>query len=129
MKLLRWFRLVVRARQIASSQRADFALLSAARLLRCTALLMVATPLAHASVSLLLEQPYGKLNLFESAGHAAIYLDHVRGDAAEVENVQGWGARRGHQPVRRHRETRLDCYAVDPVSVRGRCGGRDSRDG
>ena len=77
MKLLRWFRLVVRARQIASSQRADFALLSAARLLRCTALLMVATPLAHASVSLLLEQPYGKLNLFESAGHAAIYLDHV----------------------------------------------------
>lgn len=32
---------------------------------------------AHAAVSLLLEQPYGKLNIFAPAGHAAIYLDHV----------------------------------------------------
>ena len=40
-------------------------------------LLAGATPVAHASVSLLLEQPYGKLNIFAPAGHAAIYLDHV----------------------------------------------------
>ncbi len=40
-------------------------------------LLMVAAPSAYAAVSLLLEQPYGKLNLIDPAGHAAIYLDHV----------------------------------------------------
>jgi len=32
---------------------------------------------AEAAVSLLLEQPYGKLNLINPAGHSAIYLDHV----------------------------------------------------
>jgi hypothetical protein len=32
---------------------------------------------AHAAVAVLLEQPYGKLNIFEPAGHSAIYLDHV----------------------------------------------------
>jgi hypothetical protein len=40
-------------------------------------LMLMATPVAHASVTLLLEQPYGKLNLIEPAGHSAIYLDHV----------------------------------------------------
>jgi hypothetical protein len=37
----------------------------------------MAAPVAHAAVSLLLEQPYGKLNLIDPAGHSAIYLDHV----------------------------------------------------
>jgi hypothetical protein len=32
---------------------------------------------SRAAVSLLLEQPYGKLNLINPAGHSAIYLDHV----------------------------------------------------
>ena len=32
---------------------------------------------ARAAVSLLLEQPYGKLDLIDPAGHSAIYLDHV----------------------------------------------------
>lgn len=32
---------------------------------------------AHASVAVLLEQPYGKLGIFDTAGHSAIYLDHV----------------------------------------------------
>jgi hypothetical protein len=40
-------------------------------------LLLMAAPSAHAAVSLLLEQPYGKLNLFLPSGHSAIYLDHV----------------------------------------------------
>lgn len=32
---------------------------------------------AHASVAVLLEQPYGKLGIFDTAGHSAIYLDHI----------------------------------------------------
>jgi len=32
---------------------------------------------AHASVAVLLEQPYGKLGVFDPGGHSAIYLDHV----------------------------------------------------
>lgn len=32
---------------------------------------------ARASVSLLLEQPYGGLGVFNPTGHAAVYLDHV----------------------------------------------------
>jgi hypothetical protein len=51
-----------------------------ARRLACLtliALMFAVTPVLHASVSLLLEQPYGKLNLIEPAGHSAIYLDHV----------------------------------------------------
>ena len=32
---------------------------------------------ARASVAVLLEQPYGKLGIFDAAGHSAIYLDHV----------------------------------------------------
>ncbi len=43
----------------------------------CLLLLLAAAPVAYASVSLLLEQPYGKLNVFAPAGHSAIYLDHV----------------------------------------------------
>jgi hypothetical protein len=40
-------------------------------------LLLFAAPSGHAAVSLLLEQPYGKLSLVNPAGHSAIYLDHV----------------------------------------------------
>src|SRR5580658_8251413 len=32
---------------------------------------------AHASVAVLLEQPYGGLVIFNPTGHSAIYLDHV----------------------------------------------------
>jgi hypothetical protein len=32
---------------------------------------------AQASVAVLLEQPYGKLGIFDTGGHSAIYLDHV----------------------------------------------------
>jgi hypothetical protein len=39
--------------------------------------LLSTAPAAKAAVSLLLEQPYGKLNLINPAGHSAIYLDHV----------------------------------------------------
>jgi hypothetical protein len=39
--------------------------------------LLTTGPVAHAAVSLLLEQPYGKLNIINPGGHSAIYLDHV----------------------------------------------------
>jgi hypothetical protein len=39
--------------------------------------LCMATPRAWGSASVLLEQPYGKLNIFYPAGHSAVYLDHV----------------------------------------------------
>ncbi len=32
---------------------------------------------AHASISLLLEQPYGGMVLYNPTGHAAVYLDHI----------------------------------------------------
>ncbi len=32
---------------------------------------------AHGAVAVLLEQPYGKLNIFEPAGHTAIYFNHI----------------------------------------------------
>ena len=41
----------------------------------CGVLLACAS--AHASVAVLLEQPYGKLGMFDTGGHSAIYLDHV----------------------------------------------------
>src|SRR6201995_258178 len=41
------------------------------------ALAGVAGVSARASVSLLLEQPYGGLGMFNPTGHAAVYLDHV----------------------------------------------------
>ncbi len=43
----------------------------------CAAGWLASANQAHAAVALLLEQPYGKLNIFEPAGHSAIYLDHV----------------------------------------------------
>ena len=41
------------------------------------ALAAVAGLPARADVALLLEQPYGELNIFNPTGHAAVYLDHV----------------------------------------------------
>ena len=46
-------------------------------LIAAAALAAVSGPPARASVSLLLEQPYGDLGVFNPTGHAAIYLDHV----------------------------------------------------
>jgi hypothetical protein len=43
----------------------------------CAASSLSSAKEAHAAVAILLEQPYGKLNIFEPAGHSAIYLDHV----------------------------------------------------
>ena len=41
------------------------------------AFLAVAGLPARASVSVLLEQPYGGLGMFNPTGHSAVYLDHV----------------------------------------------------
>lgn len=39
--------------------------------------LLGAAKFARADVAVLVEQPYGKLNLFDPGGHSAVYLDHV----------------------------------------------------
>jgi len=39
--------------------------------------LLGAAAFARADVAVLVEQPYGKLNLFDPGGHSAVYLDHV----------------------------------------------------
>src|SRR6202034_120854 len=41
------------------------------------AFLALAGSVAHASVALLLEQPYGGLGVVNPTGHSALYLDHV----------------------------------------------------
>jgi len=44
------------------------------------ALLLLAMGMTHAakaSVAVLVEQPYGKLNVFDPGGHSAVYLDHI----------------------------------------------------
>jgi hypothetical protein len=46
--------------------------------------LLLACASAHASVAVLLEQPYGKLGIFDTAGHSAIYLDHVCAESPTV---------------------------------------------
>lgn len=56
--------------------RWDVALRSRGRLLLLCAAVLTAVS-AHGSVTVLLEQPYGKLGFFEPAGHSAIYLDRV----------------------------------------------------
>lgn len=40
-------------------------------------LLLAQAGWAHASVALLMEEPYGDLGQFDPAGHAAVYLNHV----------------------------------------------------
>jgi hypothetical protein len=41
------------------------------------ALMSISASLAHASATLLLEEPYGKLGFFTATGHAAVYLSGV----------------------------------------------------
>lgn len=48
-----------------------------ARALTGLCLLFLCVTTGHASVAVLLEEPYGHLGIFDSAGHVAIYLDHV----------------------------------------------------
>jgi hypothetical protein len=45
----------------------------------CTLLVLasISAGLAHASATLLLEEPYGKLGFFTATGHAAVYLSGV----------------------------------------------------
>jgi hypothetical protein len=50
---------------------------TAAMLATAAVLVLSAGTSAHASVSLLLEQPYGGLGIVNPTGHSAIYLDHV----------------------------------------------------
>jgi hypothetical protein len=52
---------------------------AAARVLAAVAFFgsILSPVVAHGAVALLLEQPYGKLNLIDPAGHSAIYLNHV----------------------------------------------------
>jgi hypothetical protein len=51
--------------------------LSTVVMLSAAALAAVAGVSARASVSLLLEQPYGDFGAFNPTGHSAVYLDHV----------------------------------------------------
>jgi hypothetical protein len=46
-------------------------------LLGLITLLVLASPLANASATLLLEEPYGKLGFFTATGHAAVYLSGI----------------------------------------------------
>src|SRR4051812_29910134 len=45
--------------------------------LKIFGLVLALSALSHASVTLLLEEPYGKLGFFTSTGHAAVYLSGV----------------------------------------------------
>ncbi len=56
--------------------------MSYGRTIRCKlgillALVVASAGLAHASATLLLEEPYGKLGFFTATGHAAVYLSDV----------------------------------------------------
>ncbi len=46
-------------------------------LLGLITLLVLASPFANASATLLLEEPYGKLGFFTATGHAAVYLSGI----------------------------------------------------
>jgi len=48
------------------------------------ACLLACSPLASASATLLLEEPYGKLGFFTATGHAAVYLSGVCADSPVV---------------------------------------------
>lgn len=55
------------------------------RVFRGVVLLAVSCPIfAHASATLLLEEPYGKLGFFTATGHAAVYLSGVCADTPLV---------------------------------------------
>jgi hypothetical protein len=59
-----------------SGQRPDRRSSSACHLL-LLALLLAGAARAHASVALLMEEPYGEFGAFNPTGHAAVYLNHV----------------------------------------------------
>lgn len=74
------FRSKARPRAATPEERSDPRPNAVARLFRAVAVaaaLLVPAAMAHASVALLLEQPYGGLGIVDPAGHSAIYLDHV----------------------------------------------------
>jgi len=52
-----------------------------ARCFFVAAILLACAALAHASATLLLEEPYGKLGFFTATGHAAVYLSNVCADS------------------------------------------------
>ncbi len=54
-------------------------MLGAGRWVRCMAglALCVGATAAHASVALLMEEPYGEFGAYNPTGHAAVYLNHV----------------------------------------------------
>jgi len=47
------------------------------RILSMAAVLGIVARPSHASVALLMEEPYGDLGAFDPAGHSAVYLNHV----------------------------------------------------
>lgn len=51
------------------------------------ALVLASTYVAHASATLLLEEPYGKLGFFTATGHAAVYLSGVCAETPLVLRV------------------------------------------
>ena len=52
------------------------------RTILCLSVILLAcASLAHASATLLLEEPYGKLGFFTATGHAAVYLSNVCADS------------------------------------------------
>src|SRR5580692_6087330 len=58
---------------LAQNRRNRRCLLSCAGLL----LLALASATAHASVALLMEEPYGEFGAINPTGHAAVYLNHI----------------------------------------------------
>src|ERR1700678_1858118 len=44
-------------------------------------LCLLAAPYAHASVALLMEEPYGDFGAINPTGHAAIYFNHICADS------------------------------------------------
>ena len=46
--------------------------------------LFMAVSYGHASVALLMEEPYGKFGAMNPTGHAAIYLNHICADSPIV---------------------------------------------
>lgn len=68
MRVLKQYCLQTKSPQSRSSNR---------QILLASLVFLLAASTAHAAVAVLLEQPYGKLNLIDPAGHSAVYLDHV----------------------------------------------------
>ena len=59
---------------------------------------------AHASATLFLEEPYGKLGFFTATGHAAVYLSGVCAETpVKAASLCSRGNRDRAQPLRRCR--------------------------